>query len=93
MNFFYSNILFLGLGNNSQEDKSAGDNNGTGSACNTLSSNKGTNNSGSGAVVTMNHINATASGSNAPGITTSSDTFNLVWRRANLSYYSTLSMK
>ena len=70
--------FYLGLGNNSQDEKSTGDNNGTGSACNTLSSNKGTTNSGGGAVVTMNHINATASGSNAPGVSTSSDTFNLV---------------
>ena len=74
--------IVLGLGNNSQDEKqNGGDANGTGSACNTLSSNQGNNNGGS-AAVTMNHINAAASGSKPPS---TSDTLSLVRRLDTLS--------
>ena len=69
-------MFSIGLGNNSQDEKPVGDNSGTGSACNTLSSSKGNNNGGGGGV-TMNHINA-ATGSNVAGIASTADTFSLV---------------
>lgn len=65
---------FLGTGDNSQGGKQIGDSSGTsGSACNTLSSNKGNNNGGSGAA-TMNHINS----AKALKISASADSFTLV---------------